>query len=224
MKKKTGSMQVIKKVLKYLKKYWFLEVCSLLFAAASVVLTLYLPILIGQAVDMIIEPGSVYFESIIKLLGKMGIVIVATALLQWLMNTCNNKITYNVVRDIRRRAFEHIERLSLKYLDGHPSGDILSRIVADVDQFSDGLLMGFTQFFTGVMTIFGTLIFMVRINVKITLVVVLITPLSLFVAAFISKRTYDMFKLQSETRGEMTSHIDEMIGNQKVVQAFGYER
>ena len=140
MKKKTGSMQVIKKVLKYLKKYWFLEVCSLLFAAASVVLTLYLPILIGQAVDMIIEPGSVYFESIIKLLGKMGIVIVATALLQWLMNTCNNKITYNVVRDIRRRAFEHIERLSLKYLDGHPSGDILSRIVADVDQFSDGLL------------------------------------------------------------------------------------
>jgi len=224
MKQKGKNVQVIKKILKYLKKYWFLEILSLVFAAASVVLTLYLPILIGQAVDLIVESGLVDFPGITKLLIKMGIVIGVTALLQWLMNTCNNSITYNVVQDIRRRAFDQLESLPLKYLDGHPAGDIISRIVADIDQFSDGLLMGFTQFFTGIMTIVGTLVFMVRIDIKITLVVVVITPLSLFVAAFISKRTYDMFKLQSETRGEMTAHIDEMIGSQKVVQAFGYEK
>lgn len=223
MKKKVSNGQVIKKILVYLKKYWFLEFLSLAFAAVSVVLTLYLPVQIGQAVDLIIEPGMVDFAAITVLLGKMVIVIALTALLQWMMNICNNKITYNVVKDIRHRAFEQLENLPLKYLDGHPAGDIISRIVADVDQFSDGLLMGFTQFFTGIMTIFGTLVFMVRIDIKITLVVVLITPLSLFVAAFISKRTYDMFKLQSETRGEITTHIDEMIGNQKIVQAFGYE-
>lgn len=223
MKKKVSNGQVIKKILVYLKKYWFLEFLSLAFAAVSVVLTLYLPVQIGQAVDLIIEPGMVDFAAITVLLGKMVIVIALTALLQWMMNICNNKITYNVVKDIRHRAFEQLENLPLKYLDGHPAGDIISRIVADVDQFSDGLLMGFTQFFTGIMTIFGTLVFMVRIDIKITLVVVLITPLSLFVAAFISKRTYDMFKLQSETRGEITTHIDEMIGSQKIVQAFGYE-
>ncbi len=221
---KQNKSGVIKKILRYLKKYWFLEILSLIFAAASVVLTLYLPILIGEAVDMVVAPGAVDFGGIRRLLVRMGIVIGATAILQWLMNVCNNHITYNVVRDIRRRAFEQLERLPLKFLDSHPAGDLISRIVADIDQFSDGLLMGFTQFFTGVMTILGTLVFMVRINIKITLVVVLVTPLSLFVAAFISKRTYDMFKLQSETRGQMTTHIDEMIGNQKVVQAFGHER
>lgn len=221
---KQSRLGVVKKILIYLKRYWFLEICSLVFAAVSVILTLYLPILIGETVDLIVEPGAVDFAGIMRLLIEMGIVIGLTAILQWLMNICNNKITYNVVQDIRRRAFDQLEKLPLKYLDGQPAGDIISRIVADIDQFSDGLLMGFTQFFTGIMTIVGTLVFMVRINVGITLVVVLVTPLSLFVAAFISKRTYDMFKLQSETRGQMTAHIDEMIGGQKIVQAFGYEQ
>lgn len=223
MHKKSKNKQTLKKVLHYLKKYWALELLSLLFAAISVVLTLYLPILIGQAVDLIVEQGLVDFTGILSILKKMAVIIVLTALAQWIMNTCNNRITYSVVRDIRRKAFDKLTRLPLKYVDSHPYGDIISRIVADVDQFSDGLLMGFTQFFTGVMTIFGTLFFMVRINYKIALVVLLITPVSLFVAAFISKRTYSMFKLQSENRGELTAHIDEMIGNQKVVQAFGHE-
>lgn len=223
MHKKSKNKQTLKKVLHYLKKYWALELLSLLFAAISVVLTLYLPILIGQAVDLIVEQGLVDFTGILSILKKMAVIIVLTALAQWTMNTCNNRITYSVVRDIRRKAFDKLTRLPLKYVDSHPYGDIISRIVADVDQFSDGLLMGFTQFFTGVMTIFGTLFFMVRINYKIALVVLLITPVSLFVAAFISKRTYSMFKLQSENRGELTAHIDEMIGNQKVVQAFGHE-
>ena len=197
---------------------------SLIFAAATVVLTLYLPILIGNAVDCIVDSANVDFDGILKIMLTMGIVIVLTALFQWLMNTINNRITYSVVKDIRKRAFENLERLPLKYLDSQSSGDIISRIVTDVDQFSDGLLMGFTQFFTGVMTILGTLVFMLRINVTIALVVILITPVSLFVAAFISKRTYTMFKRQSETRGEMTAHIDEMIGQQKVVKAFGHEK
>ena len=223
MHKKFKNKQTIKKVLHFLKKYWALELLSLLFAAISVVLTLYLPILIGDAVDLIVEQGLVDFDGIMTMLIKMGIVIVLTALAQWLMNTCNNRITYSVVRDIRRQAFDKLTRLPLKYVDSHPHGDVISRIVADVDQFSDGLLMGFTQFFTGIMTILGTLVFMVSIDYKIALVVLLITPVSLFVAAFISKRTYSMFKLQSETRGELTAHIDEMIGNQKIVQAFGHE-
>ena len=223
MHKKFKHKQTMKKVLHFLKKYWALELLSLLFAALSVVLTLYLPILIGDAVDLIIGQGLVDFEGISAVLIKMGVVIALTALAQWLMNTCNNRITYNVVRDIRRQAFDKLTRLPLKYVDSHPHGDVISRIVADVDQFSDGLLMGFTQFFSGVMTILGTLVFMVSIDFKIALVVLLITPVSLFVAAFISKHTYAMFKLQSETRGELTAHIDEMIGNQKIVQAFGHE-
>lgn len=223
MNKKFKHKQTIKKVLHFLKRYWALELLSLLFAAISVVLTLYLPILIGDAVDLIVDKGLVDFEGIMAILMRMAVVIILTALSQWLMNTCNNRITYSVVRDIRRQAFDKLTKLPLKYVDSHPHGDVISRIVADVDQFSDGLLMGFTQFFTGVMTILGTLVFMVSIDFKIALVVLLITPVSLFVAAFISKRTYSMFKLQSETRGELTAHIDEMIGNQKIVQAFGHE-
>ncbi|HIT06791.1 MAG TPA: ABC transporter ATP-binding protein [Candidatus Scybalocola faecipullorum] len=223
MRKKDNKGTIIK-ILKYLKPYWFWAAMSLIFAAATVVLTLYLPILIGNAVDCIVDSANVDFDGILKIMLTMGIVIVLTALFQWLMNTINNRITYSVVKDIRKRAFENLERLPLKYLDSQSSGDIISRIVTDVDQFSDGLLMGFTQFFTGVMTILGTLVFMLRINVTIALVVILITPVSLFVAAFISKRTYTMFKRQSETRGEMTAHIDEMIGQQKVVKAFGHEK
>lgn len=220
---KTNSKATIVKILKYLKPYRVLAVLSLLFAAASVVLTLYLPILIGKAVDYIVDSSHVDFEAILKVLAAMGVVIVLTALFQWLMNIINNRITYSVVKDIRSRAFENVQRLPLSYLDSQSSGDIMSRIVTDVDQFSDGLLMGFTQFFTGVMTIVGTLVFMLRINVRISLVVILITPVSLFVAGFISKRTYTMFKRQSETRGEMTDHIDEMVGRLKVVKAFGHE-
>lgn len=223
MRKKDNKGTIIK-ILKYLKPYWFWAAMSLIFAAATVLLTLYLPILIGNAVDCIVDSANVDFDGILKIMLTMGIVIVLTALFQWLMNTINNRITYSVVKDIRKRAFENLERLPLKYLDSQSSGDIISRIVTDVDQFSDGLLMGFTQFFTGVMTILGTLVFMLRINVTIALVVILITPVSLFVAAFISKRTYTMFKRQSETRGEMTAHIDEMIGQQKVVKAFGHEK
>lgn len=222
--KKTGKkQQTVKKVLHYLGKYKLFAFFSLLCAAATAILTLYLPILIGDCIDYIVEPGKVDFATIFSYLKQMALVIGATALTQWLMNTSNNKITYSVVEDIRKKAFHHLERLPLKYLDSHQSGDIISRIVADVDQFSDGLLMGFTQFFTGIMTIFGTLFFMIRINGKIALVVICITPLSLLVASYIAKKTYTMFQLQSEARGEMTSQIDEMIGNQKVVQAFSHE-
>jgi ATP-binding cassette subfamily B multidrug efflux pump len=215
--------KTIKKVLKYLKKYWLLCVCSILFASLSVVLSLYLPIQIGYAVDCVLEPGKVDFSQLGTILGSMGMVILLTAAFQWLMNTCNNRITFQVVKDIRKQAFDRLEQLPLKYVDSHPYGDLISRIVTDVDQFSDGLLMGFTQLFTGVMTILGTLLIMLNINYKIAVVVILITPLSLFVAAFISKKTYDMFLRQSKIRGAMTTHIDEMIGNQKVVQAFSYE-
>lgn len=220
---KNHSKATIIKILKYLKPYSVLAVLSLLFAAVSAILTLYLPILIGRAVDCIVDRDHVDFDGIFEILVTMGIVIALTAFFQWLMNIINNRITYSVVKDIRSRAFENLQRLPLSYLDGQSSGDIISRIVTDVDQFSDGLLMGFTQFFTGVMTIVGTLVFMLRINAAISLVVILITPVSLFVAAFISKRTYTMFKRQSETRGEMTAHIDEMIGQLKVVKAFGHE-
>ncbi len=210
----------IKKVLQYLKKYWFYRILSLILAFVSVVLTLYIPVLTGDAIDYIIGKGQVDFDTIMQILKKMVVVIAITAVAQWLMNVCNNKVTYRVVQDIRTEAFAKLERLPLKYLDAHSYGEIVSRVIADVDQFADGLLMGFTQFFTGVITIFGTLVFMLSVNVKIALVVIFLTPLSFVVAGFIAKRTFSMFKLQSETRGEQTAYIEEMIGNQKVVQAF----
>ncbi len=215
--------ETLKKVLRYIRKYWFFLVCSILCAAATVTLTLYIPILTGDAIDCILGQGRVDFPAVFVILKKMAIAVALTAFTQWVMSVCNNRIAYHVVRDIRRDAFDKIQILPLKYLDAHPYGEIVSRIIADVDQFSDGLIMGFTQLFTGVITILGTLIFMFRENVGITLVVVCITPVSLFVANFIAKSTYKMFKLQSETRGEQTALIDEMIGNQKVVQAFSYE-
>lgn len=223
MRKKNIQKQTIKKLIKHLKSYRLLLLLSLLLAAVTVVLTLYLPILIGQAVDLIIGAGAVDFKGLGLLMVKMAVVIGATSAVQWLMSSLNNRMTYLMVRDIRKEAFERIEKLPLSYLDGHSTGDLLSRIVADIDQLSDGLLMGFTQLFSGVLTIIGTLFFMVSINYKIALIVFILTPISLFVAAFISKRTYSMFKLQSETRGALTAHVDEMIGGQKVVQAFGYE-
>lgn len=210
----------IKKVLQYLKKYWFYMILSLILAFVSVVLTLYIPVLTGDAIDYIIGKGQVDFDTIMQILKKMVVVIAITAVAQWLMNVCNNKVTYRVVQDIRTETFAKLERLPLKYLDAHSYGEIVSRVIADVDQFADGLLMGFTQFFTGVITIFGTLVFMLSVNVKIALVVIFLTPLSFVVAGFIAKRTFSMFKLQSETRGEQTAYIEEMIGNQKVVQAF----
>ena len=213
----------LKKVLKRIEKYRLLVCLSLLMAAATVVLTLYLPILTGDAVDGIIAKGLVNFTGLFKILKTMLIVILATAVFQWLMNVINNHITYHVVQDIRKEAFEKLERLPLKYVDSRSYGDIVSRMIADVDQFAEGLLMGFTQLFTGLLTIAGTLFFMFDINVKIALVVVVLTPLSLFVAAFIAKRTYTMFQKQSETRGEQTSLIEEMVGNLKIVKAFGHE-
>ena len=212
------------KVLRYMKPYWFYLALSLVLAAVTVALTLYLPKLTGFAVDRIIAQGRVDFAGILQILKLMAVTILITAAAQWIMNICNNKMTYEIVRDIRNEAFRKIEILPLKYVDNHSYGDITSRVIADVDQFADGLLMGFTQLFTGVMTILGTLLFMLTTNVGITLVVVLITPLSFFVAAFIAKRTFTMFRLQSETRGEQTALIDEMIGNQKVVQAFSHEK
>ena len=212
------------KVLKYMKPYWFYLALSLVLAAVTVALTLYQPKLTGFAVDEIIEQGRVDFAGILQILKLMAITILITAVAQWIMNIFNNKMTYEIVRDIRNEAFQKIEILPLKYIDSHSYGEITSRVIADVDQFADGLLMGFTQLFTGVMTILGTLLFMLTTNVGITLVVVLITPLSFFVAGFIAKRTFTMFRVQSETRGEQTALIDEMIGNQKVVQAFGHEK
>lgn len=212
------------KVLRYMKPFWFYLVFSLILAGVTVALTLYLPRLTGRAIDHIIARGAVDFAEILAVLKQMGGVILITALAQWIMNICNNKMTYEIVRDIRNEAFRKIEILPLKYVDGHSYGEVVSRVIADVDQFADGLLMGFTQLFTGVMTILGTLLFMLTTNPGITLVVVLITPLSFFVAGFIAKKTYTMFRLQSETRGEQTALIDEMIGNQKVVQAFSHEK
>ncbi len=214
----------LKKVLHYIGRYRFLLALSIFLAAVSVALTLYVPILIGKAIDYMVGKGQVDFESIMALLVKIGVIVGATAIVQWLMNIMNNRITFHVIRDVRNEAFKKIEVLPLKYIDTRSVGEIVSRVIADVDQFADGLLMGFTQLFTGVVTILGTLIFMVTIEWKITLVVVLLTPLSLFVARFIAKRTYDMFKLQSEARGEQTALIDEMISNQKVVQAFSQEK
>lgn len=226
MRKKIRSEQseTLKKVLRYLKRYWFFLALSFGLAAITVASTLYIPLLTGDAVDCVIGKGQVDFTGIFAVLKRMVMVIGVTAVAQWGMNICNNKMTYQIVRDIRNEAFAKLEILPLKYLDGHPSGEVVSRIIADVDQFADGLLMGFTQLFTGVLTIVGTIGFMLSVNVGITLVVLLITPVSMIVASFIAKKTFTMFRLQSEARGEQTALIDEMIGNQKVVQAFGHEK
>ena len=213
----------IKRILAYIGHYKWGVLASLVLAAITVASTLYLPVLIGYAVDCIVSAGHVDFTKLTGILGKMAVMIAITAISQWLMNHINNVITYRVVKDIRTKAFDHLEILPLKYIDSHPSGDVVSRIIADIDQFSEGLLMGFTQLFTGVITILGTLGFMFSINPLIAVVVVCVTPVSLVVASFIAKKTYVMFKAQSETRGELTSLVDEMLGNQKVVQAFGHE-
>ena len=216
--------ETIKKVLHYIRRYRFFLIVSLVLALITVVLTLYVPILTGQAVDLIVGKGQVDFAGVYHICVKIGIAILLTMVAQWVMNVANNKITYSVVRDIRTDAFEKIQVLPLSYIDSHSYGGIVSRVIADADQFADGLLMGFTQLFTGVITILGTLGFMLSVSVPIALVVVVLTPVSLFVAAFIAKRTYQMFRMQSETRGEQTALIEEMIGNQKVVQAFGQEK
>ena len=218
-----NKTSTLKKVLKRIKKYQVLVGVSLLLAAATVLLTLYLPILTGEAVDGIVGKGLVNYTGLFRVLKTMAAVIGLTAVFQWLMNIINNYITYHVVQDIRKEAFEKLEKLPLRYVDGRSYGDIVSRMITDADQFAEGLLMGFTQLFSGVLTIVATLFFMFDIDVKIALVVVILTPLSLFVAAFIAKRTYHMFQKQSETRGEQTSLIEEMIGNLKVVKAFGRE-
>ena len=229
-KKKVNQKETLLKVLAYIRPYKFLMALTIIMAAVSVALTLYLPILTGDAVDLLIyifDPSSLNVASpwpaLFFILKKMAVVILLTAGTQWIMNICNNKIVYSIIQDIRKKAFRRLEELPLKYLDAHSHGDIVSRVVADVDQFADGLLIGFTQLFTGVITILGTLLFMLSVNVGITVVVVVITPVSLFVASFIAKKTFSMFKLQSETRGEQTALINEMIGNQKVVQAFNRE-
>ncbi len=223
-KQNTVKKATIKQVLHLIRPHMFFVVLSFLLAILTVVLTLYIPVLTGEAIDLIIDAGNVDFTNLFPLLRKMGIIILITAAAQWFMNLCNNRITYQAVKEIRIRAFNHLEELPLKYIDSKQHGDILSRIVSDVDQFSDGLLMGFTQLFSGVVTIVGTLFFMLSVNVSITLVVVLLTPVSLFVASFIAKRTFSMFHKQSETRGRLTSMTDEMVGNEKILQAFGYEK
>lgn len=222
-KEKKGQFAVLGKVFFYIRHYIPLLVLSTVLAAVTVALTLYFPILTGRAIDLIIAKGKVDFDGIFVLVKKGIIVIMITAAAQWLMNMCNNRMTYHIVRDIRKDAFNRIEHLPLSYIDSHSHGDMVSRIIADVDTFADGLLMGFTQLFTGAATIVGTLLFMLSIDIKITLVVVLLTPVSLFVASFIAKKTYSMFTLQSKTRGEQTALIEEMVGNQKVVQAFCHE-
>lgn len=226
MKKPMNDKQkaTLGKVLHYIRRYWVILGLSIVLAAVTVAGTLYIPILTGRAVDFIVGKGAVNFAGVLHVLELIGAIIIVTAAAQWVMNACNNKITYNVIRDIRKEAFERLEHLPLKYIDSHSYGEVVSRMIADVDQFADGLLMGFTQFFTGILTIFGTLIFMLTISVKITIAVVVITPVSLFVASFIAKKTFSMFKLQSETRGEQTAFVEEMVGNQKVVQAFSHEK
>lgn len=218
-----GQKETIRRVLAFIKPYNGFVWLSLLFALITVVTTLYAPVVTGQAIDQIIEAGQVDFGALKPLLLRFAIVVVITAVTQWIMSLCNNKITYNVVKDIRIQVFERLNHLPLKYIDNRQYGEVVSRVINDVDQFSEGLLMGFTQLFTGVITILGTLLFMLSVNWKITLVVVLITPVSLFVAGFIAKRTYTMFRLQSESRGDMTALVEEMVGNQKIVQAFSYE-
>lgn len=220
---RAGSARTLKRVLSYIKKYRVSVIFSIVLATVTVALTLYVPVLTGQAVDCILGPGQVDYQMLVQILLKIAAIVLITAAAQWLMNHINNQITYKVVKDIRTKAFNHLEVLPLSYLDRHPAGDVVSRIIADIDQFSEGLLLGFTQLFTGVMTILGTLLFMLSINPLITLVVVVITPVSFLVASFIAKRTFTMFQKQSEARGEMTSLIEESLGNLKVVQAFGHE-
>lgn len=217
------NRETIFKVLRYIKKYTPFVICSLILAGCTVVLTLYAPILSGRGIDQILGTGLVDFTGLLQILIQFLIVVGLTAIVQWLMNFCNNYITYHVVKDIRTHAFWHLQNMPIRYIDSHAHGDLMSRIISDIDQFSDGLLMGFTQLFSGIVTIVLTLGFMFSINIQIALVVVVITPLSLFVASFIAKHTYSMFHKQSEIRGDMTSLIDEMVGNQKIVQAFGYQ-
>lgn len=217
-----NNKDIIKRIFTYVGRYKIYLYFSLLLAVVSVAGTLYVPVLIGNVIDYIVDINNVDFESIVAVLIKVCVIILIVALSQWLMNVFNNKITFGVVRDMRDRAFSKIERLPVSYLDTHPSGEIVSRVIADVDQFADGLLMGFTQFFTGIITIIGTLIFMFSINVWITIVVVVVTPLSFLIASFVAKKTYKMFKLQSQTRGEQTAFIDEMIGNAKMVDAYSH--
>ena len=221
--KNTNTLATMRKVLRYLKHYRLLFALSLLLAVAVVGLTLYLPILTGDAIDLIVAPGQVDFEALSPLLLRGIIIICVTALCQWLMNICNNRITFGVVRRLRHDAFVRIQSLPLSYLDRRPVGDTVSRVITDADQFTDGLLMGFSQFFTGILTILGTLCFMLTLNLPMTVWVVVATPLSLFVASFIAKRTFHLFKKQSETRAEQTSLIDEMIGSHKAVVAFAHE-
>lgn len=221
MHKQKGTM---KKVMRLIRPYLHYVVLSFVFALISALLTLYAPILIGQGVDLVVGKKQVDFSGVFQILKRLAVIIGITSAAQWLMNLCNNTITYRVVKDVRKKAFTQLQKLPLKYIDSHQYGDTISRVITDVDQFSDGLLMGFSQLFTGVVTILGTLIFMLSINVKIALVVILITPISLFVASFIAKKTYTMFRKQSEARAQMTSLVDEMVGNQKVVQAFGYQK
>ena len=223
MNRSMKNKDTIVKLMRYIRRYIPLLVISLVLAGVTVALTLYFPILVGRAIDLILDKGKVDFEGIKDILTKAGIAVMVAAGAQWLTNVCNNKMTYNIVRDIRKDAFANIEKMPLSYIDSHSHGDMVSRIIADVDTFADGLLMGFTQLFTGVATIIGTLGFMLSIDVKITIVVVVITPLSLFVASFIAKKTFSMFKLQSTTRGEQTALIDEIIGNQKVVLAYNHQ-
>lgn len=226
MEKKKDSRQkeTLIKVLKYIKPYGGLMAMMIIMAVISVAFTLYLPVLTGKAVDLLKQAGKAgFWEDLFHLLKKMAVVILLTSLAQWIMSICNNKIVYSIIQDIRKKAFRRLEILPLKYVDAHSHGDIVSRVVADVDQFADGLLIGFTQLFTGVITILGTLGFMLSVNAGITIVVVVITPVSLLVASFIAKKTFHMFRLQANTRGEQTDLVNEMVGNQKVVQAFGRE-
>ena len=220
---KEQRRQTVRQVLRLIRPYRAKFILSLVLAAAAVALTLYAPVLIGNGVDLIAAPGRVDFGGLVPILVRLGVIVALTSLAQWLMNLVHNRITYGVVHDMRVQAFDKLQKLPLRYVDSHQNGDIISRITTDVDQFSDGLLMGCSQLFTGIITIFGTLGFMISVNIWISLAVVLITPLSLFVAAFIAKRTYHMFGKQSEVRGEMTSLVEEMVGNAKVVKAFGYE-
>ena len=217
------QLETLKKVIKYTGKYKGYLIASIVLSLITVALTLFLPIITGDAVDLIIKEGNVDFDSLKPLLRNMIVIILITSLIQWIMNVCNNRMTYGIVKDIRNEAFKKIQRLPLKYIDNHSSGDLVSRVISDAEQFADGLLMGFTQLFTGVATILGTLIFMISVNFKISLVVIFVTPVSFVVAGLIAKNTYTMFKKQSETLGEETAYIDEMINNIKTVQSFDYQ-
>lgn len=217
-----NNKEIIKRIFAYVGRYKILLALSMLLAGVSVAGSLYIPVLIGNVIDFIIDKGFVRFDRIIPVLIRICIIIAVVAVSQWVMNVLNNKITFGVVRDMRDRAFSKIERLPVSYIDSHPSGEIVSRVIADVDQFADGLLMGFAQFFTGVITILGTLVFMLKINWWITIVVVIVTPLSFVIASFVAKNTHKMFKLQSATRGEQTAFIDEMVGNAKTVDAYSH--